>query len=809
MRAAVAMMILLTAAVSAQEAEIRFEDSPLDGRVVVLDNGLVQAAVAPQIGGRLMRLQRSQGQPVITFEADWRQAKESVWSSEGSVGISVGEANAWTATAGDQTAAIRWEHSAQIKGLPVRVTRELAVARDVPVVFLRVTVHNEGDRVLPGVGYTIAPHFYNYARNALHGETPLDAAGLVDTATRVNLPAVRLTVGDTEVIPRFGPGEFGIIGESYMFRITHSLRMGDIAPGQSGTAQGLWWLLPAGTEPPGEPQLDWSFLSGWNAVSPLTVRDTPPNDLPKTPVLEGATPWGICGHTGPDYMPLWQAAGVKCARKGFGWAAGEREPGTYDFTAMDATVDAAEQAGVQLIGLVHSNPPWATVDGATTSPPRDLAAWERYVETVARRYAGRVNIWEIWNEPDISQFWTGTVEDYTALLASAYRGAKRGNPDCFVMSAGLDGHGERYLMEMARIGAFEFCDLVGFHPYAGNPDLAEGRVRAAWRVLNHFGVRKPIWVTEVGWQSGGWKGGPGVVDSEATKAAYLAEIYPRLEPLAEVTCWYVDSEAGDMYGLIRPKDGGIVLNEAFHRFREGSGAAQDNRLTISGPESVSVKAAQPNTAQFRVRNQSDEPLPLDGFFYAPVPWASVHVEGATLQPGDETTLELRIEPPVYAVARKMPCVMVARSPRGPACLMPFTLDLTNDGESVDISMAAQWPIQADAEGKQVGKWTPAHSLVTPPGGFRIHPFKITNSGNAPHTFRVHLEGPAAEWAKPPAETVTIKPGETAWIGVHLAIPRDAEPGTRTLRLRIISTKYPEVTACDETPVRVGAQEEQP
>ncbi|MBP8954817.1 MAG: hypothetical protein KBI47_20675, partial [Armatimonadetes bacterium] len=131
MRAAVAMMILLTAAVSAQEAEIRFEDSPLDGRVVVLDNGLVQAAVAPQIGGRLMRLQRSQGQPVITFEADWRQAKESVWSSEGSVGISGGEANAWTATAGDQTAAIRWEHSAQIKGLPVRVTRELAVARDV------------------------------------------------------------------------------------------------------------------------------------------------------------------------------------------------------------------------------------------------------------------------------------------------------------------------------------------------------------------------------------------------------------------------------------------------------------------------------------------------------------------------------------------------------------------------------------------------------------------------------------------------------------------------------------------------------
>lgn len=809
MKTAVAMMVAITAAVSAQHVEIRFEDCPLDGRVVVIDNGLVQAAVAPQLGGRLMRLQRSQGQPVITFEADWRQTKESVWSSEGSAGLSGGQAQAWTATAADQTAAIRWEHSAQIKGLPVRVTRELAVARGLPAVFLRVTVHNEGDRLLPGAGYTIAPHFYNRPENVLRGDKSLDAPGLVDTATRVTFPAVHLAVGDTEVIPRFGPGEFAIIGESYMFRVTHNLRIGDIAPGQSGTAQGLWWLLPAGTEPPEQVQPDWASLTEWTAVSPLMVRDTPPDDLPKSPVLENTTPWGICGHAGPEYMPLWQAAGVRWARKGFGWAAGEREQNTYDFSAMDATVVAAEQAGIQLIGLFLSNPPWATVDGATISPPKDLAAWERYVETVARRYAGRVHVWEIWNEPDISQFWTGTVEDYTALLAAAYRGAKRGNPDCLVMTAGLDGHGERYLMEMARTGAFEFCDLVGFHPYAGNPRLAEDRVRAAWRVLNHFGVRKPIWITEVGWQSGGWKGGPGVVDSEATKAAYLAEIYPRLEPLAEVTCWYVDSEAGDMYGLIRPKDGGIVLNEAFHRFREGSGAAQDNRLTIRGPESVSVKAGQPNIARFLVRNQSDQPLAIEGFFYAPAPWASVHVADETLQPGAETTLELHTEPPVYAVARKMPCVMVARAPRGPACLMPFTLDLINEGESVDISMAAQWPIQADAEGKQVGKWTPAQSLVTPPGGFRIHPFKITNHGNAPHTFRVHLEGPAAEWAKPVAETVTIRPGETAWVGVHLAIPRDAEQGTRILRLRIVSTKYPEVNASDDTPVRVGAQEEQP
>jgi hypothetical protein len=50
-----------------------------------------------------------------------------------------------------------------------------------------------------------------------------------------------------------------------------------------------------------------------------------------------------------------------------------------------------------------------------------------------------VRVWEIWNEPDLSSFWSGAVEDYVALLAAAYRGAKRADPECLVVSADPDG----------------------------------------------------------------------------------------------------------------------------------------------------------------------------------------------------------------------------------------------------------------------------------------------------------------------------------------------------------------------------------
>ena len=111
---------------------------------------------------------------------------------------------------------------------------------------------------------------------------------------------------------------------------------------------------------------------------------------------------------------------------------------------------------------------------------------------------------------------------------------------------------QNFLQQIVQLGAANYCDLIGFHPYAALPEGPEKRMRAVWRILNFYHVKKPVWATEVGWQAGGWNGGWNVGNEEA-KARCLTEGFQRLRPWAEVVCWYVDIEPNHVFGLAEPR----------------------------------------------------------------------------------------------------------------------------------------------------------------------------------------------------------------------------------------------------------------
>jgi hypothetical protein len=670
-------------------------------------------------------------------------------------------------------------------------------------VLFRVTLRNVGAAALKGVGHGLGPRFYVPDGTRLEGEETLDAEAIRKHGTDREIKGDVWRAPDTDLHFAFGEAGLRLRGWGYLCSLDHGMGVGDLAPGEARSARGAWWLMPPGEQPGDAPESPWEGVRADNPVKPLIVPELPPDDLPRTPVARD-TYCGLCGRSAGDF-PLWQAAGIEWARTSFSWATGEPERGKLDFEAMDAKVAAAEQSGIQLIGLIHGNPAWATTDGSSISPPRDLNAWARYVETLTRRYRGRVHVWEIWNEPDIGQFWTGTVDDYVAFLKAAHRGAKRGNPDCLVMSAGLDGPGERYLMEMIERGAMDYCDLVGFHPYASTPAKAEERMRSVWRILNYHKIRKPVWVTEIGWQSGGWQGGPGVVDSEETKAANLAEMYRRLRPLAEVVCWYVDREAGDMYGLVRPRDGGLVLNPAYHRYREVTGAAEQAGWQLSGPETIASEAGKTASFRWQVRNLTENNLELRARLYEPLDWAKLGVPHASVPPKGTATVELSLSPPPYAVPGDIPCALVAWTPEGPATVAEFTLHLTNDGDTYAVEIERRWAIRLSEQGEQVGKWTPTGKLATPPGERVRQAARVFNRGSATETYRLTLDGPAAAWVPGFPRNVESKGKGEAWLSLDVSVPEDAEQGSYPLILRATSSTYPEVRDSMEYRVRVAAE----
>jgi hypothetical protein len=139
--------------------------------------------------------------------------------------------------------------------------------------------------------------------------------------------------------------------------------------------------------------------------------------------------------------------------------------------------------------------------------------WARFVSLIADRYrpggaAGlHVRHWEIWNEPDLCQFWTGSSAEYARLLKVAYLVIKQVDPQATVVWGGL-AHFEKpaFLTEVINTlyadplaAQFSgFFDAAGSHNYSfsWNSYANTNRIHTALAAVG-WG-NKPIWITESG-----------------------------------------------------------------------------------------------------------------------------------------------------------------------------------------------------------------------------------------------------------------------------------------------------------------------
>ncbi len=85
-------------------------------------------------------------------------------------------------------------------------------------------------------------------------------------------------------------------------------------------------------------------------------------------------------------------------------------------------------------------------------PPTDYAKWEKLVEAfvahlVERYGADEVANWyfELWNEPDIPNYWRGTVDEYCRLYDHSVAGATRAFPAVKIGGPATTDRGEKFL----------------------------------------------------------------------------------------------------------------------------------------------------------------------------------------------------------------------------------------------------------------------------------------------------------------------------------------------------------------------------
>ena len=174
-------------------------------------------------------------------------------------------------------------------------------------------------------------------------------------------------------------------------------------------------------------------------------------------------------------------------------------------------------AGRQAVGLLITTPGWATDLRVGPGVPQGLYLptddpnnlWANFVRTIVARYAGRIDHWTVWNEPEIplgspDMTWGGSTEDFCQLLRVTYTVAKETNPNAVIhMAAVTHWHNEHWFGQFldalvadrnAAANNYYF-DVATLHLYH-EPEKIYDITAHYYRLLHNRGVYKPFWIAE-------------------------------------------------------------------------------------------------------------------------------------------------------------------------------------------------------------------------------------------------------------------------------------------------------------------------
>jgi aryl-phospho-beta-D-glucosidase BglC (GH1 family) len=225
-------------------------------------------------------------------------------------------------------------------------------------------------------------------------------------------------------------------------------------------------------------------------------------------------------YTGADRTAILDkmvAAGVEWVRIDLGWASYEADgPATkaqWYVQRADSAVDAARARGLKVLLTAWLTPGWANRDRGERTPPDDPADYARFMTWAAGHFRGRVAAWEIWNEPNLPEFWAGDAATYATLLKAAYPAVKTGDPNAQVVIGGPAYNDTDWLRALYAQGIHGSFDIMATHPYQGLANAApetpdDGtrytftHVTAVHDLMAANGdATKPIWFTEFGWSN--------------------------------------------------------------------------------------------------------------------------------------------------------------------------------------------------------------------------------------------------------------------------------------------------------------------
>jgi hypothetical protein len=243
--------------------------------------------------------------------------------------------------------------------------------------------------------------------------------------------------------------------------------------------------------------------------------------------------------------------GFRYVRTDLAWSQVEEAPGVYRFEPYDALVQSLQEHGMgAVLVLAYGNDLYG---GGPPRTPEARRAYARFAAAAAARYSGRGVLWQIWNEPNLLQFWGPTPDPaaYVALVAETATAIRKADPGAYVIGPATGGpeFDLRYVEAVLSLGLVDFLDAVSVHPFgAAYPEAAVPFYDSVKALIRRYspGRSVPLICGEWGYS----------IPEEELQALYLTRSLDVNERAGiPLTIWYAWQDDGfQHFGLVDTQD---------------------------------------------------------------------------------------------------------------------------------------------------------------------------------------------------------------------------------------------------------------
>ena len=196
-----------------------------------------------------------------------------------------------------------------------------------------------------------------------------------------------------------------------------------------------------------------------------------------------------------EYCDLIEPLGIKTVRLQAGWAKCEPKPGEFNFGWLDKIVDYLKGQSLEVIletsygNTIYPGAGGWDLSGGIPTTEEGLRHWDEWIDALSRHFAGRVDYWAMWNEPDNNRK-VNTPERVADFNRRTARIIRRNIPGARLQGLSLGGNDPEYfegcLQALAATGDVDLFETYIYHGYELAPEISYPKVAAKRAVLEKY-----------------------------------------------------------------------------------------------------------------------------------------------------------------------------------------------------------------------------------------------------------------------------------------------------------------------------------